>query len=137
MFADELGDGAFGGVGVGLGEILETHFEFGSPAEQGAHGDGEELGGDHHHQPVGHGDKAATFENVGDAEMVVRADDLVAEAHLVDEFEGGRLGGEERIGTGFDDAAVDVVGADDSAEGGVLFNQHSGLARFSEFPGGG
>lgn len=69
--------------------------------------------------------------------MVVRADDLVGEAHLVDEFEGGRFGGEEGIGAGFDDAAVDVVRADDSAEGGVFFNQHSRVPGFGEFPSGG
>ena len=137
VFADELGDGAFGGIGVRLREVFEAHFKLGSPAEQGTEGDGEELSGDHHHEPVGHGDEAATFDDIGDAEVIVGADDLVRQAHFVDKFEGGWLGGEEAIGAGFDDAPLDVISADDSAEGGVLFNQHSRLPGFGQFPGGG
>ena len=82
---------------------------------------GESAGGqdfcwDHEHQAVGHGDQAAADEDVGFAIGVVRADQLIAEAERAAEIGGPGFFGDEGIGSGFDDAVLDVFGAEDAAE---------------------
>ena len=39
---------------------------------------GQDLGGDHHHQAVGQGHEFAAFADVGDAQVVVGPDDVVS-----------------------------------------------------------
>ena len=71
---------------------------------------------DHEHQAVGHFDEAAVGQDVGLAVGVVGADELIAEAKRAAEIGGPGLFGDEGIGAGFDDASVDVFGAEDAAE---------------------
>src|SRR5260370_37989172 len=57
-------------------------------------------------------------ENIRFAIGIIRPDELIAEAKRAAEIGGPGLLGDEGIGAGFDDAAVDVLGADHAAEMG-------------------
>ena len=81
------------------------------------------LGGHHHHEPVGQGDEAAVLADVGLAEMIVGADDLIGEAQFTDQFEGRGLGGEKAIGPGLDGAAFHLLRLDDASQAGTRLQQ--------------
>ncbi len=78
--------------------------------------------------------------DVGFAVGVVGADELIAQSDFAAEIGGPGLFGEERIGAGFDEAAIGVVGDNDSAEARGGFEQNildlchtgAGLALFFE-----
>ena len=72
---------------------------------------GHQLGRHHEHQPVGHDDQLAVYHNVGLSLRVVGADKLVVEAELFAERRGPGFFGEERVGTGLDQAAFYAIGA--------------------------
>src|ERR1019366_9495399 len=65
---------------------------------------------------VGHDHEAAASQDVSLAIGVVRTDELVAEAEGAAEIGGPGLLGNEGIGAGFDQASVDVFGAENAAE---------------------
>ena len=117
------------------------HAEFGGPGKKRGESGGQDFRGDHEHEAVGHGDEAAADEDVGFAIGVVGADELIAETERAAEVGGPGLFGDEGIGAGFDDAAVDVLGAEDAAElrGGFVENVFdcAGAAGFFEGEGGG
>ena len=46
---------------------------------------------------------------------------MIAQTDLLAEFDGPGLFGEERIGSGLEDAAVDLVGYEDAAEARTCF----------------
>src|SRR5258708_5604689 len=60
-------------------------------------------------------------ENIRFAIGIIRPDELIAEAKRAAEIGGPGLLGEEGIGSGFDDAAVDGVGRDHAGEMGRRF----------------
>ena len=67
-------------------------------------------------RPSGIGTRRPRRQNVGLAVGVVRADELIAKPERAAEIGGPGLFGDEGIRPGFDDASVDVLGAEDSAE---------------------
>ena len=103
---------------------------------------GQDFRGDHEHQAVGHFDEAAAGQDVGLAVGVVGADELVAEAEGAAEIGGPGLFGDEGVGAGFDEASVDVFGAEDAAETRGRFVENvvdigAGAAVLFEGEGGG
>src|SRR5580704_4647873 len=96
-------------------EQFAGHAELGAPGEKRRESGGQNFGWDHEHQAVGQRDELAADENVSFAVGVVRADELIAEADSAAEIGGPGLFGDEGVGSGLDDAAVDVFGAEDSA----------------------
>jgi len=67
---------------------------------------------------------------------------LIAEAERAAEIGGPGFFGDEGVGAGFDDASVDVFGAEDAAEARGRFvedvvNGRAGAAALFEFEGGG
>ena len=113
---DESGDRfVFGGFARRM-KPFARHAQLGLHRKQRRHHRGRELGGDHEHQAVGHFDQLALHQNVSLAVGVVGADELIAQADLLAEFDGPGLFGEERVGAGFEDAAVDLVSDEDAAK---------------------
>ncbi len=91
--------------------------------------------GNHEHEPVWHRHQLALGDDVGLALRVVRADKLVAQPDLAAEIGSPRLLGEKRIGSGFDQAAVDAVGDKHTTEARAGLEQNvldgsAGLAFF-------
>ena len=113
MAFDECGNGLVVIVFVaeagtrGMEEFLR-HPKFRLPGEERRKSGGQDFGGDHEHQAVGHFDEAAAGEDVGFAVDVVRADELIAEAERAGEIGGPGFLGDEGIRAGFDDASVDI-----------------------------
>ena len=98
---------------------------------------GHDLGGHHEHEPVGHHHQLAPGYDVGLALRVVRADELIAQPDLAAEVGSPGLLGEKRIGSGFDQAAVDAVGDEHSTQARAGLEQNvldgrAGLALFFE-----
>ena len=116
MALDEGGDGLVVIDGARRMEEFPRHAQLGLPRKKWRHASGQDFRGDHEHQAVGHFDEAAFGQNVGLAVGVIRTDELVAEAKRAAEIGGPGLFGDEGIGAGFDDASVDVFGAEDTAE---------------------
>ena len=99
-------------------EEFPSHAELGGPGKERGESSGQNFGWDHEHQAVGQRDELATDKNVGLAVSIVGADELIADAERAAEIGGPGLFGDEGIGSGFDDAAVDVLGAENAAEMG-------------------
>ena len=97
-------------------EKFAGHAEFGGPGKKWRETSGQDFRRDQKHQAVGHGDQAAADEDVGFAVGVVGADELVAEAEGAAEVGSPGFFGDEGIGASFDEAALDVFGAEDAAE---------------------
>ena len=70
----------------------------------------------HEHQPVGHDHQPAVHHDVGLALRVVGADELIGDAEFLAECQRPGLFGEEGIGTGLDQAAVDAIGIHGAAQ---------------------
>ncbi len=118
---DERGN-AF--IAIGCARRMEKflgHADFRTPGEKRRESGGQDFGRDHEHQAVGDGDESAAHENVGYAIGVVRSDELVAEAESAAEVCGPGFFGNEGIGSSFDDASLDELGAEDAAERGRRF----------------
>ena len=112
-------------------EPLGRHAHFCAPGKKRREHGGHDLGGHHEHEPVGHHHQLAPDYDVGLALGVVRADELIAQPDLAAEIGGPGLLGEKRIGSGFDQAAVDAVGDQDTAQAraGLEQNVFDGRAR--------
>ena len=119
-------------------EPLGCHAHFGAPGKERREHRGQNFGGHHEHQAVGHDDEFALDDDVSFAVSVVGADELVAQSDFAAEVGGPGFFGEKRIGAGFDQAAVGAVGDHDSAEARAGFEQdifdrsRAGLALFFE-----
>ena len=98
-----------------LAEKLQAHADLGAPTQEVGFHHGHDLGGDHHHQALGQPDQLALLENVGDARMVVRSDDLIGEPQFADQIHGPWFGAEKSVGTFFEHTALDDRGSDHAA----------------------
>ena len=132
--ADEGAKALVGDGGVAADEDLEAHAQLAGPGDELRAQDGEDHGGGHEHHALGHGVKLALAQDVGGGRCgVVGADELVAEAELAAEVEGGALLGEEGVGAAFDEEALAGVGDDLSAEVVGGFEQKIVGVRASRF----
>ena len=77
------------------------------------------------------------FEDVGDAQMIVRSDDLIRQAHFADQIHGPRFGGQKAVGTGFEHAALLDGGLDHAAQLRGFFDQRGANAGLVEVVSGG
>ena len=135
MLADEIGYGFVAGFHFGGAQEFHAHADFGGGAEESGGQQGQDLGGDHHHQAVGQGHEFAAFAHVGDAQVVVGPDDIVAQTEFADEVHGGRFHGEETIRPGLDGAAFDLFGLDHAAEARARFDDGGGGAPLGQVVG--
>ena len=128
MLFDELGHGFVARFRPGSAQQLHPHSEFRSPAQQAGGEERQNPGGHHHHQPVGQRHEAATLADIGDAETIVRADDLIGQPQLANQFEGGGLGRQETVRPGLDGAALDALGLDHAPQARPRFEDGGGHA---------
>ena len=107
---------------------LPPHAQFRAPGKKRREGRGQNFCWDHEHEAVGDGNEAAAYEDVGFAIGVVGAEELIAQANGAAQIGGPGLFGDERVGPGLDNAALDVFGAKNSAEArrGFVKNVFSG-----------
>ena len=105
-------------------EPLGGHANFGAQREERREHRGQNFGGHHEHQAVGHDDETVADDDVGFAVGVIGADELIAEADFAAEVGGPGFFGEKGIGAGFDEAAIDVIGDEDAAEARGGFEQN-------------
>ena len=122
-------------------EKLLRHAQLGLPGKKRRKTCGQDLGGDHEHQAIGHHDETAVGQDVGLAVGIVGADQLIAEAKRAAKIGGPRFFGDERVWPRFDDASVDGFSAENAAEarGGFVKNVvhiDAGAALFFESEGG-
>ena len=71
---------------------------------------GNQPRGHHKHQPVRHRDQPVMYHNVGLALSIIGADKLIGDAEFLAEGQRPGFFCEEGIGTGFDQAAFNVIG---------------------------
>src|ERR1700733_6656230 len=104
------------------------HAQLRAPGKKRREGGWQNFCRDHEHEPVGDGNKAAAYQNIGFAIGVIGAGELIAETECAAKVGGPWLFDDERVGTGFDDAALDVFSAKNSAEArrGFVKNEFSG-----------
>ena len=98
---------------------------------------GDKLGGHHELETIRQRQQAAALPNVGDAQVIVRADDFVRQPQLADQIHGCGLHGKEAIGAALDDAAFDTLCLDDATEPWPGFKQCGGNAGLSQVKRGG
>ena len=114
---------------------FRSHADFCAQGKKRRQHGGHDLGGHHEHEPIGHLHQLALGNDVGLALGVVRADELVAQPDLAAEVGSPGLLGEKRIGAGFDQAAIDAIGDEHSAQAWAGLEQNvldgrAGLALF-------
>jgi hypothetical protein len=122
-------------------EKFLRHAQLGLPGKKRRKTCGQNLGGDHEHQAIGHDDEAAVGQDVCLAVGIVGTDELIAQAESAAEIGGPRFFGDERIRARFDNASVNGFGAEDAAEarGGFVknvVNIDAGAALLFEGEGG-
>ena len=130
---------AIGGAG-GMEQFLR-HAEFGGPGKKRRESGGQDFGWHHEDEAGGHGNEPAADEDIGFAIGVVRTDELITQTEGAAKVGGPGLFGDEGIRAGFNDAAIDVCGAENAAEfkrrfikdvldstGGALFFEGEGGA---------
>ncbi len=137
MIQQKFVDRTIGLRAVGLAENLQAHADLGAPTQQPRLGQRQDLGGDHHHQSLGHRNQLALFDDVSDAGMVVRADHLIGQAKFADQIHRPRLGGHESVGAFFEHAALLHRSLDHSAHARPALQQRGTNARFREVVSGG
>src|ERR1700691_542435 len=114
------------------------HSQFRAPGKKWRESCGQNFRRDHEHEAVGDSNQSAADEDVCLTTGVIGADELIAEAEGAAKIGGPGLFGNERVGPGFDDAALDVFGAKNSAEArrGLVENVFSGASAAMFFEGG-
>src|SRR5437016_13440072 len=79
----------------------------------------------------------AVLLDESDAQVVVGSDHVLGETELADQVHGGGLDGEEAIGAGFDGAAFDVLGLDNTSQARAGFDNCGRRAGFGKVVSGG
>ena len=136
MLQDEVGHGFVAGLRPGRAQQLHPHAEFRFPAQQAGGEERQNPGGHHHQQPVGQGHEAAALADISDALTIVRADDLIGQPQLANQFESGGLGRQEAIRAGLDGAALDALGLDHAPQARPRFEDGGGHAAPGQIVGG-
>ena len=135
MALHHLGNGfVLGGIPSRM-KPFRSHADFCSQGKKRRHYGWHYLGGHHEHEPIGHLHQLALGYDVSLALRVVRADKLVAQPDLAAEIRSPGLLSEKRIGSSFDQASLDAIGDEHSAQAWAGLEQNvldgrAGLALF-------
>src|SRR3981081_1480779 len=111
--------------------------QFRPQSEQRRRKHGTDLARHHHGEPIGHFDQLPAFPDIRCATVVVRSDDVVRHAELVDQLARPGFVRDEAVWPGFDDTAVDVLGLDEPAELGLTLDDGDWDSCAREEVGGG
>src|SRR4051812_19173699 len=97
---------------LGRREVLAEHAAFGVSRKQRRNSDGPNRSRHHHLHAVGNRNEFTAIEDVSLTFSVVRRNESIADAGVMSELSGPRLGSEERIRAGFDQEIIATLCAD-------------------------
>ena len=122
-------------IGRRPAEELQAHAHLRPPTDQRRRQHRTGTRRHEHGRPLGQANQFPVALNVGDALLVVRADDVAGQAQFLDQLHRLRLGRDETIGTPFEHAVFPLTGFDHPANSRLFFDQSMGNAGVREIIG--